>query len=66
MSTFCISAQKPGPWLRLVITIVIYLVAIRMAPNAATTLALGGTLGSLLAAGLVRQLPDSDSPECAA
>jgi hypothetical protein len=42
MSVFCILWQKPSPWLRLVITIVIYLGAFRFAPGAAAPLALGG------------------------
>lgn len=65
MSVFCILWQKPSPWLRLMITIVIYLGAFRFAPDAAVPLALGGTLGSILAAERARPLPASRTPECA-
>jgi hypothetical protein len=64
MSVFCVSWQNPGPWLRLVITIVIYVGAFRFAPSAATPLALGGTLGSLLTAERARPLPGTGTPGC--
>ena len=48
MPVLCIAWQHPGPWLPLVITIVIYLTAARRAPVA--RLALGGVLASLAAA----------------
>ncbi len=63
MSVFCISWQKPSPWLRPVITVVIYLGVFRFAPHAAGPLALGGTLGSFLAAERARPLPATGIPE---
>jgi hypothetical protein len=63
MSVFCILWQKPSPWLRLVITIVIYLGAFRLAPDAAAPLALGGALASMLAAERIRSLPAGRIPE---
>jgi hypothetical protein len=65
MSVSCIVWQKPGPWLRLVITIVIYLGAVRFAPYAATPLALGGALGSLLAGQRTSPLPVGGAAESA-
>jgi hypothetical protein len=64
MSVFCILWQKPSPWLRLVITIVIYLGAFRFAPDAAVPLALGGALGTIRAAERARPLSASRTPEC--
>jgi|HubBroStandDraft_2_1064218.scaffolds.fasta_scaffold981738_1 hypothetical protein len=63
MSVFCILWQKPSPWLRLVITIVIYLGAFRFAPGAAAPLALGGALASMLAAERTRSRPAGRIPE---
>jgi hypothetical protein len=49
MSVLCISLSRPGPRLRAVIVIVIYLTTFRYAPGQSVPLALGGVLGSLLA-----------------
>jgi len=49
MPIYCISLPRPGPRLRAVIVIVIYLVAFRLAPGDSVPLALGGALGGLLA-----------------
>jgi hypothetical protein len=49
MPVFCISLPWPGPRLRAVIVIVIYLAAFRFAPGDTMPLALGSILGGLLA-----------------
>jgi hypothetical protein len=49
MPIFCISLPRPGPRLRAVIVIAIYLAAFRLAPGDSVPLALGGALGGLLA-----------------
>jgi hypothetical protein len=46
MPIFCISLPRPGPRLRAVIVIVIYLVAFRIAPGDSIPLSLGGILGA--------------------
>jgi hypothetical protein len=66
MSVFCIVWQKPGPWLRLLVTIVIYLVAVRFAPGEATPLALGATLGNLLSVQRTSPFPAGEPAEGAA
>jgi|GEM_PF-5589595 len=64
MSVFCILWGKPGPALRLVITIVIYLAVIRFAPDAGTPLVIGGTLGAVLTVTPRTTLrPAGESPE---
>lgn len=50
MTVFSVTWRVPGWRVRTVIIIVIYLVAFRWAPHAAIPLAVGGTLGGLLAA----------------
>jgi hypothetical protein len=49
MPIFCISVPRPGPRLRAVIVIIIYLAAFRLAPGDSVPLALGGALGGMLA-----------------
>jgi hypothetical protein len=49
MRIFCISVPWPGPRLRPVIVIIIYLAAFRLAPGDSVPLALGGALGGMLA-----------------
>jgi hypothetical protein len=49
MPVLCISLPRPGPRLRAVIVIVIYLAAFRLVPSDTAPLALGGVLGGLLA-----------------
>jgi hypothetical protein len=49
MPIFCISIPRPGPRLRVVIVIIIYLAAFRFAPDDSVPLAFGGALGGLLA-----------------
>jgi hypothetical protein len=49
MPIFCISLPRPGPRLRPVIVIIIYLAAFKFAPGDSLPLALGGALGGLLA-----------------
>jgi len=49
MPVFCISVPRPGPRLRAVIVIIIYLAAFRLAPGDSVPLALGGALGGMLA-----------------
>jgi hypothetical protein len=62
---FCVSLPRPGPRLRAVIIIVIYLGAFRLAPNDSVPLALGGFLGSLLAAQPIWATKTGDTQECA-
>jgi len=50
MPVLCIPLPRPGPRLRTVIVIVIYLAAARVAPADTVPLALGGALGGFLAA----------------
>jgi hypothetical protein len=66
MPFFCISRQKPSPRLRLVITIMIYLGILGFTPDGAAPLALGGTLGSFLAAERARSLATGRTPAGAA
>jgi hypothetical protein len=49
MPIFCVSVPRPGPRLRPVIVIIIYLAAFRLAPGDSVPLALGGALGGMLA-----------------
>lgn len=49
MPIFCISVPRPGPRLRAVIVIIIYLAAFWLAPSDSVPLALGGALGGMLA-----------------
>jgi hypothetical protein len=49
MPVLCIALPRPGPRLRAVVVIVIYLAAFRLAPGDTVPLALGGLLGGLLA-----------------
>jgi hypothetical protein len=49
MPIFCISIPRPGPRLRAVIVIIIYLAAVRLAPGDSVPLALGAALGGMLA-----------------
>jgi hypothetical protein len=65
MRAFCVSLPRPGPRLRAVIVIVIYLGAFRMAPNDSVPLALGGFLGSLLAVQPIWATKTGDTQECA-
>jgi hypothetical protein len=61
MPSYCISLPRPGPRLRPVIVIIIYLAAFKLAPGDSVPLALGGALGGLLALGpawATRQTPE--------
>jgi hypothetical protein len=49
MPVLCISLPRPGPRLRAVIVIVIYLAAVKIAPADTLPLAAGGALGGFLA-----------------
>jgi hypothetical protein len=49
MPSYCISLPRPGPRMRAVIVIIIYLAAFKIAPGDSVPLALGGALGGLLA-----------------
>jgi hypothetical protein len=51
MEIRCIAHPRPGPWVRAVIIIVIYLVISGLEPGAATPLTGGAMLGVLLASG---------------
>jgi len=48
MPVLCIPLPRPGPRLRAVIVIVIYLTTCRVAPGDTVPLALGAALGGLL------------------
>lgn len=61
MPVLCISLPRPGPRVRAVIVIVIYLAAFRYAPSQSVPLALGGVLGGLLAIDPQRA---GQTPEC--
>jgi hypothetical protein len=50
MEILCIPLPRPGPRLRAVIVIVIYLATFRLAPGNTVPLAAGGALGVFLAA----------------
>jgi hypothetical protein len=67
MPVLCISLPRhlprPGPRLRAVIVIVIYLAAVRLAPDASVPLALGGGLGGLLAIEPAQPLRAGGTPE---
>jgi hypothetical protein len=62
---FFASLLRPAPRLRAVIVIVIYLGAFRLAPNDSVPLALGGLLGSLVAAHPIWATKTGDTQECA-
>jgi hypothetical protein len=49
MPILCVTLPRLGPRRRIVIVIVIYLAAFRLAPGDSVALALGGALGGLLA-----------------
>lgn len=49
MPVLCFSLPRPGPQLRAVIVIVIYLAAFRLVPGDAMPLAVGSVLGGLVA-----------------
>ena len=51
MKILCIAHPRPGPWVRGVTIIVIYLVISGLDPGAATPLTGGALLGILLASG---------------
>jgi len=65
MPIFCISLPRPGPRLRAVIVIVIYLAAFQVAPGDSIPLALGGALGGLLAIEAAWALRTGRTRECA-
>jgi hypothetical protein len=56
MPSLYVSWRQPGPRVRAVIIIIIYLGAFRFVPHEAVALALGGTLGGFLAAEPARPL----------
>jgi hypothetical protein len=51
--------QWPGPWTRVIIIVVIFLLVARLAPGAVFPLGLGGWLGGWLAVAPARALPVS-------
>lgn len=65
MRIFWVPLPRPGPRLRAVIIIVIYLGAFRLAPNDSVPLALGGFLGGLLTAQPIWATKTGDTQECA-
>jgi hypothetical protein len=54
-----IPRQWPGPWTRVIIIVVIFLLVTRLAPDAVLPLSLGGWLGGWLALAPTRTLPGS-------
>ena len=56
MPSLYVSWRRPGPRVRAVIVIIIYLAAFRFAPHEAVPLTVGGALGGLLAPGTARSL----------
>lgn len=57
-----IRRQWPGPWTRVIIVVVIFLLVARLAPDAVFPLGLGGWLGGWLAAAPARALSVNGAP----